>query len=429
MLPSHIDPRPRVTGSRSRPAFAAVLSLLLSLSLSLLFSLASPALAGEPATVTVRAVGANNQTLVPLTQVTTTTAPVVRDGNTAHSCPGTNALGALQLAVNGNWEGPWNSKFGQYEIWSIAGESHPFETLAPGKPNHFWSFWLDNREAGSGACEAELHTGDSILFFVGCFGLEAKECPTPPNASNVLGIEAPATVEANRAVTVTVLSYPAAGGPPSPAIGATVVGGGDANAIPTDEHGQTTMIFSGDGRYVLHASGAGEGPTSIPGEAFICVHEGNDGTCGTTLPGNSPLTQTPLSSGSSSKTTPYTGPFALVAKATGVSEGHLFPHGRGPRLLTGDVIAHSPVTSTSIELRRSYRGRCYAYNGTRARFIEARCGRGSFFKVAGGGTSFSYLLPAKLPPGRYVLDLRSTDAAGNHTVLARGSTRTVFYVG
>jgi hypothetical protein len=425
MLPSLTSSRPRfssrlrsVSSHRRSPLAAALLLLL---------SLASPAIAGEPAKVTVRVVGASNQTLVPLTQVTTTTAPVVKDGNAAHSCPGTNALGALQLAVNGNWEGPWNSKYGQYEIFSIAGESHPFETLAPGKPNHFWSFWLDNKEAGSGACEAELHSGDSVLFFVGCFGLEAKECPTPPNASGVLGVEAPATVEANRSVIVTVLSYPVAGGSPSPAIGATVVGGGNANALPTNAQGQTSMIFSGDGKYILHATGAAEGPTSVPGEAFICVHEGNDGTCGTTVQSTSPLTQAPPSSGSFS-TAPYTGPFALVAKATGVSEGHVYPPGRGPRLLTGTVIAHSPVTSIGIELRRSYRGRCYAYSGARKRFIKARCGRGSFFQVASGGTSFSYLLPAKLPPGRYVLDLHSTDAAGNHTALARGSTRTVFYV-
>ena len=33
-----------------------------------------------------------------------------------------------------------------------------------------------------------------------------------------------------------------------------------------------------------------------------------------------------------------------------------------------------------------------------------------------------------LAPGRYVLDIEATDVAGNHTSLARGTSRIVFYV-
>ncbi len=81
----------------------------------------------------------------------------------------------------------------------------------------------------------------------------------------------------------------------------------------------------------------------------------------------------------------------------------------------------------SLRLRRSYKGRCYAYNGASERFGSARCGHGSFFKV-GARSSFSYLLPASLPAGRYVLDVRANDVAGNRTTLARGTSRVVFYV-
>jgi hypothetical protein len=86
------------------------------------------------------------------------------------------------------------------------------------------------------------------------------------------------------------------------------------------------------------------------------------------------------------------------------------------------------VTSVSLRLRRSYRGRCYTYDGTSTRFVSARCGQGSFFK-ASTQSSFSYLLPESLRPGRYVLDAQATDAAGNVTRLARGTSRIVFYVG
>ena len=57
------------------------------------------ALAGTPASVTVRVEGLT-ETKVPPAQVTTTTEPVVKDGKPADSCPGTSAAGALQL---GDW--------------------------------------------------------------------------------------------------------------------------------------------------------------------------------------------------------------------------------------------------------------------------------------------------------------------------------------
>ena len=69
-------------------------------------------------------------------------------------------------------------------------------------------------------------------------------------------------------------------------------------------------------------------------------------------------------------------------------------------MLAGTVGAHASVTSISLRLRRSYRGRCWAYNGSRERFEHVRCGQGSFFGVASGGDSFSYLLPVASAPVR-----------------------------
>jgi hypothetical protein len=371
---------------------------------------ASSALASEPATVTVRVVGANNQTLVPLTQVTTTTAPVDKDG--VHTCVGTSAAGALELATAGNWAGKWfEGESAGYFVETIGGV---------GFSTSYWNFWHNNEESKLGICAAELSTGDSILFFPECFEMCSGSAP------NVLGIQAPATVEVGKPVLVTVLSYPNAGGSPTPLANATVVGGGDSSALPTNEQGQTTMTFSGDGKYVLHATASGEGPPAIPGEVFVCAHEGNDGTCGTTLPGSAPVT--PASSNVVSAAIPYKGPFALVARATGVLEGHVYRRGHAPRVLAGGVLAHTALTSVSISLRRSYRGHCYAYNAIRERLQRAACGKDSFFRVATKGLGFSYLLPAQLPSGRYVLDMEATDAAGNHTALARGSSRFVFYV-
>ncbi|HEY7830761.1 MAG TPA: hypothetical protein VIC06_09385 [Solirubrobacteraceae bacterium] len=380
------------------------------LSLFAMLALAPAALAAGPAGVSVEVEGLS-ETKVPLTHLTTTTAPVIKDGE--HSCSGTSALGALELATAGNWSGPWSSSFNQYEIYSIMGESHVFD--AESKANYYWSFWLNYKEASVGACGAELQQGDRVLFFPACFG---EACPPP---ATPLGIEAPVSANTGEAVTVAVSQYNSEG-IASPAANATVAGGG--TSVTTDLQGHATMRFSGDGTYTLHASGSNEGPPAVRSETTICVHEGNDGACGTSAPAGSSTVPT----GSSTTSHPYTGAFALVAHSTAVSEGKVYSPGSAPRLLTGSVIAHSDVTSISLELRRSFKGRCSAYNATRERFVKARCGTGSPFKVASGGTSFSYLLPAKLAPGRYVLDISSTDAAGNHAALARGSTRTVFYV-
>jgi hypothetical protein len=180
------------------------------------------------------------------------------------------------------------------------------------------------------------------------------------------------------------------------------------------------------GSYVVRAAAAGGEPRPIPGETEICVHHGDDGTCGTPVPAGTSAVTPPA--GTPPPIAPYTGPYPLVGELTSVLDGHRYAHADAPRTLTGRIVAHASVTAISLRLRRSYHRRCWAYNGTRARLQRARCGRGEFFKVASGGDSFSYLLPARLPAGRYVLDVQATDAVGNHTPLARGSSRVVFYV-
>jgi hypothetical protein len=403
----------------SRRFSLALGAVCLSLSVS-----ASPALAAEPATVTVRVEGLTETLLAP-TQVTTTTAPVVKDGHPEDSCPGTGALGALQLATGGNWSGPWNEEYEQYEVYSIEGESHIFELGAPA--NYYWSFWLNEKEASLGACETELHAGDRVLFFPACYG---EACPAKPPMP--LGIEAPASANVEEPVSVTIKKYGAEGKGEAVA-GATVTGAG----ATTDSNGHATLTFSQPGQVTVRVAA----PESIPTETTICVHNGNDGTCGTHAAFSSTGSETSASgSGTTSGTTsgtgtggvasyvtPYNGPYALVADATGLIDGHVYRSGHAPRVLSGTILAHSPVSSVSLELRRGYKGRCYAYDGTTERFLTARCGEGSFFNVSSDGV-FSYLLPSALAPGRYVLDIEATDVAGNRTTLARGTSRTVFYV-
>jgi hypothetical protein len=378
----------------TRRTLLALSAVLLSL---VVFS--SAALAASPATVTVRVEGLT-ETKLPLTQVTTTTEPVVKDGKPEDSCAGTTAIGALQLATDGNWDGPWEASFDQYVVETIEGESRAFGS------GYYWDLWVNHAEAQVGACEAPAEAGQEILFFP-CS--ESGTCPTP------LAIEAPSSAVAGEKVSVTVERYSTTG-TATPLEGATISGASES--ATTGPGGHASLSFTGAGRYTLHVTA----PESVRTEATIEVQSPAGATSGTSSTSSSSSTAATVITAA-----PYVGPYALVAKASGVLDGHVYTPGKAPRLLSGTVVAHSAVSSVSLELRRSYKGRCYAYDGTSTRFVRARCGQGAPFKVSSGG-SFSYLLPAALAPGRYVLDVQATDVAGNHTTLARGSSRIVFYV-
>lgn len=376
----------------------------------------APAAAAGPATVTVRVEGAS-ETLVAATQLTTRGEPVVNDGKSEDACPGYSALGALQLATDGNWSGKWfgggvvSGKFEGlgYEVATIAGESHPFGSGA------FWELWIGHSESLQGACEAEPQEGTEVLF-TPC-SESAPECPDP------LGIEAPASANVGEPVSVQVVEYGKTG-TPTPLAGATLTGTGVSTG--TAANGRTPVTFAAAGEITLRASA----PEAVRDEVTVCVHRGNDGACGTSAP-----TQVNAASGGSGGMsnlattipTPYKGPFALVADVGDIVNGHVYPRASAPRLITGTILHHSAVSSVALELRRADHGRCYAYDGRSARFVPARCGTGSTFAVS-SASSFSYLLPERLPPGRYVLDVHATDVAGNAIALARGTSRVVFYV-
>jgi hypothetical protein len=384
---------------------AASLPLVASL---LLVALASTAHAAGPATVTVRVEGAEHTLLAPTT-VATTTTPVEKDGNPAHTCSGLSAAGALEQATKGSWGGNW-FEIG-YSVETILGEAHAFDAKA--SANFFWGYWLDNKSSEVGICEGELSAGDSILFFPECFSSHG----TCPPTQNPLGIVAPAVAEAGSAIPVTVTSYANPSGAASPAAGASVSGGG-AEAS-TDATGHASIALSQVGNVQLSVNA----PNAVRSETTVCVHKGNDGNCGTTSPSGASSTLP----AAAQVAAPYKGPYAVVARATGLLDGHVYSRANAPRLLRGTALAHTQIAAVSLRLRRSYRGRCFAYDGTATRFARVRCGAGRFFKVA-STPSFSYLLPGALQRGRYVLDVEATDAAGNHTTLSRGSSRVVFYV-
>jgi hypothetical protein len=360
----------------------------------LAFAGAATAVAGP--TVTVRIEG-ESATLLPATPVTLS-APEPVSG-----CPADSVAAAINLAVNGNWD--HGEAFGGGAFTdTILGETHAFTNNSD-----TWAEWV-NYKWGGGICKDLLGNGDEVLMVA---DHEPESAFFAPTVLPLVVTGAPAGVQVGVPFTVKVSAIHTAPeaeaklgeGTPEPAEGVTVSGAGATTAV-TGANGVATITLTSPGSVTLRATKSGDAPSA----SFV-------------VSGSS----VPQPGGPVLAATPYTGPYAVVAKAAGVVDNHVYPRKEAPKVLSGTVLAHTAVASVSLELRRSYKGRCYAFNGVSTRFVRARCGQGSFFKVSNDGV-FSYLLPSALAPGRYVLDIEASDAAGNHTTLARGSSRVVFYV-
>jgi hypothetical protein len=341
---------------------------------------ASPALAA-PATVTVRVEGAAS-TLVDSARVTTSEAPVSKAG---HDCSGTSAGGALDRATAGNWEAGYFDGIGHF-VTSIMGE-------APAGSG-FWSLWINHKLSELGACAAEMQEGDDVLFV-------PTTCDDFDAANNVcrdqvlpLGLTAPAAVTAGSTAQVTVVRYDQKGAT-LPVDGATVGG------ATTDAAGHATLAFPAAGTVSLKASKPGFARSES--ETVTVAAPGSPG---------------PL--GSAPDRTPPTAQLAGLKDHARLS--------RGPRELHGSFGADpSGIRVVKLRLTKRLGKRCWYFSGRRERFVGTHCGRGAYFAI-GDRADWSYLLPARLGRGRYVLDAIAIDAAGNRTPLSRGTTRVVFTV-
>jgi len=377
----------------------------------------SAALAADPATVTVRVEG-DAETLLARTVVPATGPALVRDGD---SCPGDSAAAALDRATTGAWKGTWNAGFSDWELTAIKGESHSFSAAA------YWGFFLNEGVASAGICTQKVQAGDRVLF-----------APAPSNFDpvGVLTLEGvPATSAPGTPFTVTVrrtaTSY---GGPPDyaaltetlPLAGATIaLPGGGAATSGTD--GRATITLTAGGAASLRATH--DGDVRSAAEA-VCVTSGTDGLCGSAAPGGTTSAAVP---GAPRDVTPALPRIGLIAEAA------RFSRRSAPRTLSGTVaVDASGLKDVLLRITRRSGRRCEAYDGGSERWVRSTpCGTegGKFFSI-GGRAEWSYLLPGALTPGRYVLDIRTVDGAGNVTRGAdRGTdpskprTRVVFTVG
>jgi hypothetical protein len=381
--------------------------------LAALASLAcAPALAAGPADVTVRVEGSSD-TLLARSAVHTTTTPVVKDGNPAHSCTGTSVAGALEVGTAGNWSGTWSDGLG-YSVEVILGESHTFSS------DHYWGEFV-NGVPGNGACADELSAGDEVLF-----APEPTDFSATPD--NPMYLRAPATAQRGTPFNVTVTEKVTTFDSSPPFASHTVtqpVQGAAVGAATTDANGVAAITL--DATTGLRATRPGNIRTATE---TVCVHDGDDGTCGTSKPdvpvapcihnGDDGLCGTP----------DHKATYGFIKS---IREHQRFAKGKGPRELKG-TSDPDPSGLKDVQLRLTKRvgTRCFTFSGTKLRFVAMkRCGarRGTWFSI-GSKADWSYLLPNALGRGRYVLDLKTIDGAGNADAqLARTRNRVVFFVG
>jgi hypothetical protein len=374
---------------------------------------AAPAFAGAPATVTVRIQGLGGETLLAPTQVTTSSTPIAVEGG--GTCEGTSAGGAIYDATGGKWKAK-NQPNG-IELQGLEGLDLPeFNSKEP--PGIYWAFWLEGKYAEQGICSEPIASGQHIVLFPQCYAT-GPLCPTATAPANFLtAVPAAAIANVGQQVPVTLgaLDTETAAAEGSLPEGDLLSDG--AHTFAPDANGVASVSFSAPGLYMLQA----HAPDSVASEPFtICVHDGDDGTCGTVLAANgSPEVVSPP---------PRFVPSPNVPRIAGVTNGHLYKRHSAPRILEGGVVV--PTGETLHELRLSLQRRdgrrCFTFNGRRAVFTRAECNRQHFFKVA-DTTSFSYLLPARLPAGRYVYELEAVNDAGAVTKPVAGASRVVFDV-
>lgn len=403
-------------------------NLLLGVSLAVLMIVAPAASAAGPANVTLRAEG-KDRTLVPRTALRTDLRNVNKSGKAGEDCTGTSAAGALEIGTAGEWKGDYFGSGSGYFVTSIKGE-------AP-QGSEFFSFWLNNRESQVGICQAELQEGDEVLFFVArCdFNSTTFACDNPPVLP--LGLTAPRRAAPGSAFNVKVVEY-ATDGTPTAVAGATVESG--TATATTGSDGVAALTLTDRGENSVRARKDNRARTA----ENVCVTDGADGFCGTSKPAEPAA---PATTTTPAPTTPTTTCFttgddgrcgttdrrAPSGRITSISEGRRFARGRGPRELVGSVEPDgSGIAKVQLRLTRNDRGRCFAYDGGTERLRRIRrCGasRGRYFFVT-DRADWSYLLPGALPRGRYVLDVRVTDRAGNvDSTLQRKRNRIVFFVG
>jgi hypothetical protein len=312
--------------------------------------------------------------------VTTGVRPFRFTGGVAHQCDATTTGGTSPTPVPTRGAaiaeaserapfttaGDWFDAYGP-SFTSIAGESVVFDP----NTNRFLAEYKNGTPAMVGACADPISPGDDVLFAYGDLSEPLLELTGPARAR----LGSSVTVQVTDASTQATIAGATVGGHQTDANGKAVLG-------PLTTRGVNAFKATKPGAIRSN-------------RVSVCATDGADGACGT-LVASPPDTIAPL------------------AAIDGIRDGRRFSRRHGPRELHGTTTADpSGLFAVKIRLTRKLGGTCWYFSGTRERFLKRTCGKSYAFKVADQPT-WSYLLPRRLPRGRYVLETYAIDKAFNH---------------
>jgi hypothetical protein len=245
----------------------------------------------------------------------------------------------------------------------------------------------------SGGCQQQVGQSDDVLFAYGDYG------------APLLQLSAPARAATGESFQVTVQQNDGTGNRTS-APGAAVAG------ATTDATGHASLSFADAGVHRFKATRSGAIRSNA---ASVCVYVAGSGDCGTDkAPGaaGEPAPGGPAPQPAAKDTTPP------VIAITSIKAGKQYA--RGPRVIAGQVDDAGGIAQVFLRLRSSDGGgltaasRCHWFSGKRGVFTHRTvpCSKARFFRI-GTKTRFSYLLPARLRTGKYVLDVKVLDRSYN----------------
>jgi hypothetical protein len=348
----------------------------------ILLCCAPAALAGP--TVTVRVEG-DDATLLAPTTVT------LGDGtDPATGCDAHSASAAIEKATNGNWDR-------QQFTSTLLGETHAFAD------SDYWEEWIDFGYGG-GICSDLLSEGQTLLMSVNRWPSGAAA----PDSGPLRLDEVPATAGKSQPFTVKATIFGSGDGSkgssaPRPASGVRIVAGGQTLAT-TGADGIASVTLGQTGTFALKA----EDDHSRSATAPVCIHDGDDGSCGTVKPTPCLTTGDDGNCGTKDTRDP------VVALRGALKNGAVFSAATAPRQIDGSVAPdRSGLSAVKLSLiRHDGAGHCAYLSGKREEWRRIRCGRTAWFTI-GKDANWSYLLPVALRDGRYRLDVRAVDGAGN----------------
>jgi hypothetical protein len=328
----------------------------------------------------------------------------VNEGFGVEAATPTAALHSAATASSLTFDAKWSKGLNDFFVTQVGSDVNGG---APEFPS--WGYAVNYTTAGVGGCQFQLAAGSEVLWAYNYF-----------NLPHLLKLTGPASASTGSSFSVHVADAQTGEPISGASIGEVAAGVTTplASGATTDAGGNASISLASVGSVTLKAT---RKDAVRSNGLSVCLHNGNDGSCGTTVPGvvPQPPVQKPLA------------PEGDVAKLAGIRSGHVYRRRFAPRVLSGivEIRTGGTLRDVRISLARRYRGHCSEFSGSKARFVRVRrCGGKRFFSV-GGAQSFSYLLPAPLPPGGYVLEMQAIESNGQVTKLVDGISHVSFRVG